>query len=72
MAWYAACFIDDQFTGFAPIAGDFWEPPPKECPSGPASIRHVHGLTDETFPITGRAVGERFHQGDLWQGWAQC
>ena len=70
MVWYAACFLGDRFAAFAPVAGDFWEPPPENCPSGPASIRHIHGLADETFPIKGRAVAEHYHQGDLWQGWA--
>jgi polyhydroxybutyrate depolymerase len=70
MVWYAACFLGGRFAAFAPIAGDFWEPLPENCPSGPASIRQVHGLADETFPIGGRVVEERYRQGDLWQGLA--
>jgi len=70
MVWYAACFLGDRFAAFVPIAGDFWEPPPTMCPSGPVSIRHIHGLADETFPASGRAVAEHAHQGDLWRGWA--
>ena len=70
MVWYAACYLGDRFAAFVPVAGDFWEPPPPTCPSGPASIRHIHGLADETFPTTGRPVPEHSHQGNLWQGWA--
>jgi polyhydroxybutyrate depolymerase len=70
MVWYAACFLGNRFTAFAPVAGDFWDPPPESCPSGPASIRHIHGLSDETFPTDGRVVADRYRQGNLWQGWA--
>jgi polyhydroxybutyrate depolymerase len=70
MVWYAACFLGDRFAAFVPVAGDFWEPLPPNCPAGPASIRHIHGLVDETFPTRGRDVAEHSHQGDLWQGWA--
>ena len=63
MVWYAACFLGDRFAAFVPVAGDFWEPLPPNCPSGPASIRHIHGLADETFPTSGRAVAEHSHQG---------
>jgi len=70
MVWYAACYLGDRFAAFVPVAGDFWEPPPLTCPSGPASLRHIHGLADETFPTSGRAVAEHSHQGNLWQGWA--
>src|SRR5271166_323050 len=70
MVWYAARFLGDRFAAFVPVAGDFWEPPPPTCPSGPASLRHIHGLADETFPTSGRAVAEHSHQGNLWQGWA--
>src|SRR5271166_1052868 len=70
MVWYAACFLGDRFAAFVSVAGDFWEPAPSSCPSGPASILHIHGLADETFPTSGRAVAEHAHQGNLWQGWA--
>jgi polyhydroxybutyrate depolymerase len=69
MVWYAACYLGDRFAAFVPVAGDFWEPPPLTCPSGPASIRHIHGLADETFPTSGRAVAEHSHQGNLWKDW---
>jgi polyhydroxybutyrate depolymerase len=70
MVWYVACFMGERFAAFIPIAGDFWRPQPSDCPSGPASIRHIHGLADETFPIEGRVVRDDFRQGNLWQGWA--
>ena len=70
MVWYVACFMGDRFAAFAPVAGDFWRPQPIKCPSGSASIRHIHGLADETFPLEGRLVHGDHRQGDLWQGWA--
>ena len=70
MVWYAACYLGDRFAAFASVAGDFWEPEPNVCPSGPVSILHIHGLADETFPLEGRVVRERYRQGNLWRGWA--
>jgi polyhydroxybutyrate depolymerase len=70
MVWYVACFMGERFAAFAPVAGDFWRPEPTDCPSGPASIRDIHGLADKTFPIEGRLVREGHHQGNLWEGWA--
>ncbi len=69
MAWYAACYMGRRFAAFAPVAGSFWLPMPTDCPSGPANIRHIHGLTDQTFPLEGRAIrNHAFQQGDTWVG----
>lgn len=70
MAWYAACYLGDRFAAFVTIAGDFWEPAPTVCPSGPASILHIHGENDQTVPMAGRAIGDRYRQSDLRSGWA--
>lgn len=43
MTWYLACFMGERFAAFAPIAGAYWEPMPTTCPSGPVSMRHIHG-----------------------------
>jgi polyhydroxybutyrate depolymerase len=71
MTWYAACYLGSRFAAFAPIAGSFWEPLPEHCPSGPANIRHIHGLTDRTVPLEGRTLrGGSIRQGDSWVGLA--
>ncbi len=46
MVWNLACYAGDQFTGFAPIAGGFWNDTPADCPTGPVHLRHIHGLAD--------------------------
>ena len=43
----------------APVAGAYWEPLPETCPSGPMSLRHVHGLADPTVPMKGRSFQQR-------------
>lgn len=46
MVWNLACYGADLFTGFAPIAGGFWNDTPQNCPTGPVNLRHIHGLKD--------------------------
>jgi polyhydroxybutyrate depolymerase len=70
MTWYVACFMGGRFAAFAPIAGSFWEPAPNDCPTGPANIRHIHGLIDRTVPLEGRAIGPASRQSDTWIGLA--
>lgn len=66
MTWYLACFMGARFTAFAPMAGAYWEPLPETCPSGPVSLRHVHGLADGTVPMKGRSLrGGLYKQGDV-------
>jgi polyhydroxybutyrate depolymerase len=66
MAWYAACFLGQRFAAFAPVAGAYWEPLPEACPSGPVSLRHVHGLADATVPMKGRSLRNGlWKQGDV-------
>ncbi len=66
LTWYLACLMAPRITAFAPVAGAFWEPLPDECPAGPVSLRHVHGLADATVPMKGRSLrGGLFKQGDV-------
>ena len=66
MTWYLACQMGARFTAFAPVAGAYWEPMPETCPSGPVSLRHVHGLADGTVPMKGRSLrGGLYKQGDV-------
>ena len=68
MVWYIACEMGDRFTAYAPISGDFWLPQPKECKSGPINLRHIHGTSDTTVPMEGRAIGSSWRQGNLKDG----
>jgi len=64
MTWNLACDRGHLFAGYAPIAGTFWEPTPKTCPSKPVSIIHTHGTTDKVVPLNGRPIRET-KQGDV-------
>ena len=65
-----ACQLPSRFTGFAPVAGAFWNPLPQSCNAGPVAIRHIHGTSDKTVPMKGRAIaGGRFVQGDVMESW---
>lgn len=46
LVWNLACYEGDLFTAYAPISGGFWVSTPKDCPSGPVSLRHIHGVAD--------------------------
>lgn len=66
MTWYVACSTQGVFAAYAPVAGAFWVPEPERCKSGPLSLRHVHGLTDQTVPMKGRTLrGGAMQQGDV-------
>jgi polyhydroxybutyrate depolymerase len=66
MTWYVACATQGVFAAYAPVAGAFWVPEPERCKSGPVSLRHVHGLTDQTVPMQGRILrGGAMRQGDV-------
>ena len=64
MVWNLICGRSDQFAGFAPMAGTFWEPTPKTCTAPPASVVHIHGDDDKIVPLEGRAINEA-HQGNI-------
>jgi polyhydroxybutyrate depolymerase len=68
MVWYLACLAPKGFTAFAPVAGAFWEPLPDTCPAGPVSLRHVHGMADQTVPMKGRSLRNGLYkQGDVME-----
>ncbi|WP_075214394.1 alpha/beta hydrolase family esterase [Mongoliimonas terrestris] len=66
MAWYAVCRLGDRVAGAVTFAGVFWDPLPAaaDCPAMPPPLVHFHGTADRTFPLAGRAIGSRWHQGD--------
>lgn len=67
---YLACKDPKVATAFAPVAGGFWRPHPKDC-SGPVKLLHTHGWRDQTVPLEGRPLGEvpggRVEQGDIYR-----
>ena len=65
MVWELACNRPNLFAGFAPVAGTFWKEPPSSC-AAPASVVHIHGTTDRTVPLTGRAIGPT-RQGNVFE-----
>jgi len=69
MVSYLACETPNAFLAYAPVAGGFWRPHPKEC-AGPVRLLHTHGWTDRTVPLEGRPLGDRFLQGDIFEGLA--
>lgn len=66
MAWYAVCRLGDRLAGAVTFAGVFWDPLPaaEDCPAMPPPLVHFHGAADRTFPLAGRPIGGRWHQGD--------
>jgi len=70
MVWDLACYDAHDFTAFLSFSGDFWQPLPVACTSGPVRLRHVHGTADTMFPMAGRTILQTYHQGDLRQGLA--
>ncbi|WP_027998235.1 alpha/beta hydrolase family esterase [Sinorhizobium arboris] len=69
MAWYTLCRSGDRFAGAVTFSGVFWNPLPKpeDCVGDLPPIIHFHGRQDGTFPLAGRAIGDRFHQGDTFK-----
>ncbi len=66
MTWTLACARSNTFAAFAPMAGTFWQKPPRSCARPVTNIIHIHGKTDRTVPLTGRVVGPTF-QGDVFK-----
>ncbi|MDT8327743.1 MAG: PHB depolymerase family esterase [Roseovarius sp.] len=64
MVWNLACTMPERFAGFAAISGTFWMEPPDNCATPAASLVHIHGDSDPTVPLAGRAILET-HQGDV-------
>ena len=63
-AWMLACHRSASFAGFVPMAGTFWAPVPPTCDGPVASVVHIHGDSDTTVPLEGRAIGPA-HQGSV-------
>jgi polyhydroxybutyrate depolymerase len=70
MVWYLACRMPQRFAAFAPIAGAFWTPLPRDCAGPPPNLIHVHGTADAIVPIAGRSLRGGYRQGDLFESFA--
>ncbi|MEO0672018.1 MAG: prolyl oligopeptidase family serine peptidase [Pseudomonadota bacterium] len=70
MVWNLICHRSQSFQAFVPLAGTFWRPVPDACDTPPANVVHVHGTTDKMVPLTGRPIGNRAHQGDVFKALA--
>lgn len=66
MVWNLACYKGENYAGFAPIAGAFWDPIPAACPSPLTNLYHTHGVEDKTVPMVGRAIGANWRQSDVF------
>jgi polyhydroxybutyrate depolymerase len=62
--WNVICNRGDAYAGYIAYSGTFWKGPPASCPAPAQNIVHVHGTTDTTVPIRGRAIGPT-RQGDV-------
>lgn len=71
MVWHLACFAGGDFRAFAPISGAFWRPHPESCSGEAVDLLHVHGFVDQVVPLEGRPIGERWHQGDVFEAMEQ-
>lgn len=69
MAWYTACQQGEKAKAMVTFSGVFWDPLPKpaDCVAAIPPIVHFHGTADQTFPLTGRAIGTQFHQGNAFE-----
>ncbi|WP_052650065.1 PHB depolymerase family esterase [Paracoccus sp. PAMC 22219] len=70
MAYYAVCAMGGRAAGAVMMSGTFWEPIPESCTVAVPPLIHVHGTSDGTFPLTGRAIGRNHRQGDTHHGLA--
>lgn len=66
MTWNLACDKSQLFAAYAPIAGTFWEPTPRNCNTSTANIIHMHGTSDKIVPLAGRPIGDT-KQGDVFR-----
>lgn len=69
MAWYTACKQGNRAAAMVTFSGVFWDPlpAPTDCIADLPPIVHFHGTADQTFPLHGRAIGTRYHQGDAFK-----
>ena len=68
MAWYTACQQGEKAAGMVTFSGVFWDPLPRvqDCVTDLPPMIHFHGTADQTFPLEGRSLGGRFHQGNAY------
>lgn len=69
MAWYTLCQQGGRLAGAVTFSGVFWNPlpDPKDCVVDMPPVVQIHGSSDRTFPLSGRAIGSDFHQGDTFK-----
>lgn len=66
LVWAIACRAGKTFAAYVSIAGAFLDPVPQNCPTGPVSLRHIHGARDATVPMAGRWIASgRVRQADI-------
>ena len=70
LVWYLACRMPTRFAAFAPVAGAFWEPLPESCVGPRPPLIHVHGTSDSTVPLAGRALRNGIRQGNVFKSFA--
>ena len=68
MASELACLDPQRWSVVMPVSGTFWHPEPTDC-EGAVSVRHTHGTTDSTWPLSGRSFGS-WTQGNVDEGLA--
>jgi polyhydroxybutyrate depolymerase len=56
--WNVICARGDAFAGYVPYSGTFWKGPPASCPAPAQNVIHVHGTSDTTVPMQGRAIAD--------------
>ncbi len=66
VTWELACNRAPLFRAFVPIAGTFWAPVPRTCPTTPTDVVHIHGTADKIVPLKGRPIADT-HQGDVFK-----
>jgi len=64
LMWNLACEMPGRFAGIVAVAGTFWQRPPARCATPVASLVHIHGESDPTVPLEGRAIRET-RQGEV-------
>ncbi len=66
MTWNLACEMGNSFAAYAPMAGTFWAPVPKNCNGLPVNMIHMHGTDDKIVPMKGRPIANT-RQGDVYK-----
>ena len=56
--WNVICARGDAYAGYLPYSGTFWKSPPATCAAPAQNVIHIHGTSDTTVPMAGRAIAE--------------